>query len=105
MDLISKLLEPIFKSKLTDWQKITDIFEFSFPIINKIENKRQFVLLLNLLSNKLRAIEIHHVRATNYSYRLLLPKSYGSQSPCWILANNAFEVELPENCTHEKYLP
>lgn len=58
IDLLSKLLEPIYKSKVVDYNRILDIFSPSLPILTSIDSKRQFILLLNLLYLKFSKAQV-----------------------------------------------
>lgn len=89
IDIMSKIFEPIYKSKVMDYQKLLDIFSPSIPILSCIENKRHFIVLLNLLYNKFSKTQVKNMSITQYNYNVYLP-SIKWRSNCWILSDNSF---------------
>jgi hypothetical protein len=104
MDLMSKLLEPIFKSKVADFQKVIDIFEPAVPVLDAIDSKRQFILLLNLLYFKFAKGASTTVTADNFAYTFRL-EGGKARTRAWLLSDHAFVAELSDDCQEERYLP
>ena len=103
IDLISRIMEPFLKAKIPDWQKIVDILEPSIPILSKIDNKRQFVLLLNLLFHKFSQMERQNANTPNLIYDVKLVPNSKETKMCWIIANGPLEYEFNPNCLSSKY--
>jgi len=92
VDLLSRILEPLFKARVTEWHKIVEILEPSIPILSKIDNKRQFTLLLNILYNKFSKLEKKHAYTSNLAYQINFHQGYSKETKnCWILGTNSFE--------------
>jgi hypothetical protein len=104
IDLMSKILEPVYRFKMTDYQRILDIFSPSIPILSCTDSKRQFILLLNFLYSKFSKTQVQTVNITHYNYNVFLP-AFKNRSHCWILSNNTFSPEISGSYSEDIYLP
>lgn len=103
MSVLSKTLEPVIRNKITDYNKLVDIFVPSIPILSCIESKKQFILLLNLLFYRFSRCQVKTVSISNYNYKLHIN---GEKGKChsWILGSNNFSSELSGNYYEDIYL-
>ena len=73
---------------MTDLQKILDYLEPSFPVLTKIQNKKQFTIAINLLYSKLAKMERKKVTISDLDYNLKIDNRLKIKKNYWVLGNS-----------------